>query len=466
MMQPALQELQDNLEELARRRRESRLQHYEPYPKQRDFHEAGRGHRERLFLAGNQLGKTLAGSMEVAAHLTGRYPDDWDGRRFVGGVRCWAAGVTGESARDNPQRLLLGLPGQFGTGSIPKDTLADVRMGRGMADAVDTVFVKHRSGGISQLSFKSYERGREKWQGETLDLVWCDEEPPIEIYTEALARISARKGLVFVTATPLLGATEVVSRFINEESPDRHVVRMEIDEAEHIPADERARIIAGYPAHEREARTKGIPLLGSGRVFPIAEERIVVEAFKIPKHWARIAGMDFGWSCPSAAAWLAWDRDSDTIYVTDAYRAREAVPAVHASAIKARGAWIPVAWPHDGLQHDKGSGHQLAEIYKREGVKTLSGHAQFSDGSTGVEAGVMEMLGRMETARFKVFAHLRDWLDEFRVYHRKDGLIVKKGDDLMSATRYAVMMLRHARTLPDPKRDRPRHYPPTTIRFA
>jgi hypothetical protein len=106
--------------------------------------------------------------------------------------------------------------------------------------------------------------------------------------------------------------------------------------------------------------------------------------------------------------------------------------------------WLPWAWPHDGLQHDKGSGEQLAAQYRAQGLKMLPMRATFEDGSSGVEAGIAEMLDRMQTGRFKVFAHLNDWFEEFRLYHRKDGLIVKAGDDLLSAARYARMMRRHA----------------------
>jgi hypothetical protein len=68
------------------------------------------------------------------------------------------------------------------------------------------------------------------------------------------------------------------------------------------------------------------------------------------------------------------------------------------------------------------------------------------------EAEIADMLIRMESGRFKVFKHLNDWFEEFRFYHRKDGRVHKEGDDLMSATRYAVMMLRFARTNMPPKR--------------
>ncbi len=220
---------------------------------------------------------------------------------------------------------------------------------------------------------------------------------------------------------------------------------MTIDDVDHYSAEEKARIIASYPAHEREARAKGIPTMGSGRIFPVEESLITVEPMEVPKHWPQIIGLDFGWDHPTAAARLAWDRDNDTVYVTACYRRREAVPAIHAAAVTAWGKWIPVAWPHDGLQHDKGSGAQLKEQYATHGLNMLSDQATHAEGGNGVEAGLMDMLERMETGRFKVFRGLNDWFEEFRLYHRLDGKIVKERDDIMSATRYAVMMLRHAK---------------------
>lgn len=230
----------------------------------------------------------------------------------------------------------------------------------------------------------------------------------------------------------------------------RHVTRMTIDDADHYTPERRAAIIASYPPHEREARANGVPTLGSGRIFPIEESAIVIEAIDIPPHWVQIGGLDFGWDHPTAGAKVAWDRDTDTVYVTAAYKVREATPVVHAGALKPWGRagdgsqWLPWAWPHDGLQHDKGSGVQLAEQYREQGLNLLQDRAQYEDGSFGVEAGIMDMLNRMQTGRFKVFSHLNDWVDEFRLYHRKVGRVVKEYDDLMSATRYAIMCLRFA----------------------
>jgi len=422
----------------------TRLQDYAPYSKQREFHAAGAGARERLLMAANQVGKTWSAGMEVAMHATGLYPEWWQGRRWDRPITAWCAGITGESTRDNVQRILMGRPNQYGTGAIPKAKIDDYTSTRGIADLLDTIQVKHTSGGVSTIALKSYEKGREKWQGETLDIVWFDEEPPADIYIEGLTRTNATAGMVFMTFTPLLGMSEVVRRFLMEKPPGTSVTTMTIDDAEHYSPEQRAAIIASYPAHERDARVKGIPSLGSGRVFPLARETVQVQSFPIPDHWPQLCGIDFGWDHPSAAVRMAWDRDADTIYVMASHRAREQTPAMFAAAVKPWGDWLPWAWPHDGLQHDKGSGEQLKAQYAAQGLKMLPLRATFADGTNGLEAGVADMLDRMQTGRFKVFAHLSDWFEEFGLYHRRDGLIVKENDDLMSATRYALMMLRHA----------------------
>ncbi len=198
---------------------------YRPYAKQIDFHSAGAEYDERLLMAGNQLGKTLAGAMEWAMHLTGRYPAWWNGKVFDTPVRLWAAGVTQESTRDNPQRVLIGQPQMketWGTGTIPKDALKRWTLhAHRVPDALDSVVVRWGGGGDVQmgesvLSFKSYEKGREKWQGETLDGVWFDEEPPLDIYSEGRTRCVARRGIVMITFTPLQGMSEVVKLFLGE----------------------------------------------------------------------------------------------------------------------------------------------------------------------------------------------------------------------------------------------------------
>jgi phage terminase large subunit-like protein len=450
-------ELLTLLQDRQRQRDENQLAHYVPYKKQREFHERGGGPtvRERLLMAGNQLGKTWSAGFETAMHLTGIYPDWWIGKRFNHPTIGWAASITSQGTRDTVQRLLLGRPGEWGTGAIPKECIVAIkRSTHGVSEAVESILVKHVGGGQSSCTLKTYDQGRARWQGETLDFVWFDEEPPLDLYSEGLTRTNATGGFVFMTFTPLLGMSEVVKRFLIDKVPGSIVTTMTIEDAEHYTPAQRKAIILQYPEHERKARAHGIPMMGSGMVFPVVEEAIRVEAFQLPSHWPRICGIDFGWDHPFGAAWLAYDPDADCIYVTDCYRVRESTPAQQALVLRAKGCtWMPTAWPHDGLQHDKGSGEELMPKYKTHGVNMLkdkashppSGQEKEGQGGNSVEVGLLEMLERMQSGRFKVFAHLADWWEEFRLYHRKDGKLVKLNDDILSATRYAVMMRRHAK---------------------
>ena len=229
----------------------------------------------------------------------------------------------------------------------------------------------------------------------------------------------------------------------------RHVTTMTIWDAEHYTEEQRDAIIGSYKEYERDARVKGIPALGSGRVYPIAEEPITVQPFDIPSTFHKIGGLDFGGSGddghPTAAVKLAHDRDADIIYVTHAYSRKGGTTLHHAAAVKP---WhCPIwAWPHDGLKKMEVGNSSVAikDMYANHGLKMHPERAQFEDGGFGVEGGINEILEYMETGRFKVFAHLEAWFIEFRQYHRKDGIIVKEYDDILDATRYAFMMRRFA----------------------
>jgi phage terminase large subunit-like protein len=420
---------------------------YQPHPKQAEFHAAGKLFPERLLMANNRGGKSHSGGAETSYHLTGRYPEWWQGRTFTYPVRWWACGVTNEKTRDVVQRKLFGDIGHFGTGFIPATDIKNTVMSRGITGAIDYAEIRHQSGGISYLNFKSYEAGWAKFTSDDVDGAWLDEEPELKIYTEVLARLIDRNGMVFTTFTPLQGMTEIVQWFFPAPNDARrHLTHMQIEDALHIPAERREEIIRQFPPHERDARARGIPILGSGRVFPIPESEIVVEPFKIPPHFAQLGGVDFGWDHPFGAAHGVWDRDTDVFYVANCYKDRQSTPPIHAAALKPWGSWLPFAWPHDGAVHDKGSGQALASQYRAQGLRMLGEHSTFQQGGFSTEAAVLEALTRMETGRFKVFRHLEPWLSEYRMYHRKDGQIVKKNDDILSATWKILMMLRHART--------------------
>ena len=461
------------------------LEQYNPYPKQLEFHDAGGRFdvRERLLIAGNQLGKTLSASREAAMHAYGWYPPWWTGARFLKPTAGWAASETSQGTRDTVQRMLLGSPGiagMQGTGAIPKDAIIDVKKAtHGVADSVETITVRHYpaednkrmlSDGTSRIVLKSYDQGRARWQGDTLHWLWCDEEPPEDIYTEGLTRTNATGGIAFTTFTPLRGMSEVVRRFLIKKAAGTHVTTMTIADALHYSEEQRRLIVDAYPSHEREARAKGIPILGSGRIFPFDDAMVAESPLQIPQHWPRGVGIDFGYAHPFAAIWACWDRDTDTIHIYDAYRRKEGSPAVHAAVLRAKGLWIPVFWPHDGEGRDsRGSGITHAQQYRDSGIAMWRERATHQpakgqregDGGISLEAGLTLMFDRIETGRFKVAKHLTDWFDEFRLYHRDKGLVVKENDDLMSATLKLLMMVRHMKVYQPPKQIAVPGYRPT-----
>lgn len=198
------------------------------YPKHLEFFRAGASHTERLLLAANRVGKTECGAYEGTCHLTGDYPRWWDGRRWARPVRMWAAGDYNETTRDVIQKKLLGgvawhgaKKGVDGTGMIPLDSIDQdsITWKAGVPDLVDTVRINHKTGEQSVLGLKSYQQGRRSFQGTEQDIIWCDEEPPMEVYNEMLIRLMTTKGLAILTFTPLMGWTEVVESFY----PDKRV---------------------------------------------------------------------------------------------------------------------------------------------------------------------------------------------------------------------------------------------------
>lgn len=442
------------LKVLAETRKYNKLELYHPYEKQLAFHAAGADYLERAFIAGNRLGKTESGGAEVAYHATGLYPEWWTGKRFTSPTIGWVGAETGVAVTLTVQEKLMGPAGVVaaqGTGMLPKHLIVDTSLARGVTDMYDTIQVRHVSGGISTIKFMTYEMGRSKWQGAMVDYIWFDEEPPMDVYIEGVTRVFTRKGLVLCTFTPLKGRSNVVLRYMDEPSPDRTFFTMTIYEAGHFTPEEREKIIATWPVHERKARAEGVPMMGHGVIYSAPEEQVICQPREVPRFFKVIVGLDIGIDHPTAAVWLAYDADTDTIYVYNEYRANDVKVSVHASAIRHRGPGIPIAWPHDAARRDAGSGDQIAKQYRAEGLNMLSSHATWSDGGNSVEAGIMEIQNREEQGRLKYFNNCQLILEERRWYHRseKDGQIVKEKDDLLSAMRYAIMMLRYSRPLQD-----------------
>jgi len=433
------------------------IDHVNLYPKQLEVLELSATRRELLFKCANQSGKSFAAAVLLSYCLTGRYPPWYKGHRFTKPITAWVCSETAILLRDVMQKLLFGEPGDpeaLGTGTVPLDLIADKpSLARGITDAYDTVRVKHVSGGNSVVRFRSYQAGREAFQGVTLDLIIFDEEPPPDVYAEGITRITATNGRALLVYTPMGGPGEVTRRFA-EDSPDRAIVKMSLYDICDLPGSHMTRdmvevIKRNCPPHQVRTRIYGEDALGEGSVFPIDEETITEPPIpQVPPHWFKIWGIDFGINHAFAAVLLLYDADADCVHVHHCIRLKGQTPLQHAVPMKAIGADVPVAYPADGDNRESSTGDTLASFYREQNLRMLSSHARFEDGSVSTERGILEIWQRMTTDRFKVASTQLNWFEEFRSYHRKNNQIVKLYDDLMSATRIGVMALKSAKQVP------------------
>lgn len=441
-----------------------RFKYYIPTPKQFAFHAASTVANILLFLAGNRTGKTDFMCFMAGVHLTGNYPSWWVGHKFTHGITAWVASENYEIVRNVLQRKLLGgydtVLGNA-AGFVHPDLILKKAMLAGVNGAVDYIQVKHKSGGVSTLYFKSYKQGREKFQGARCDLIGLDEEPPYDIFLECLIRLSdvdgRGQGQMLVSMTPLKGMTQLMTYFLRTTVPatnddeqeevvkvapetvidGRYYIQATWDDNPHLSEETKAQLRASLQPYELEAREKGIPLMGSGIVYQIPESVFLLkpeEEFKIPEHWAKVCGMDVGFNAPTAVVFLAINRDTDVVYVYGEYSCAGLTAVQHAQTLLPMGLdWMPIVCDPAAKQGSQRDGARLVDDYTQVGMKiTLAKYAK--------ERSVDIVFERIRTGKFKVFSSCRKFMDEWRGYSRDDkGKIMKGNDHLMNALEYAVL---------------------------
>jgi phage terminase large subunit-like protein len=415
------------------------------YPWQRRYNASTATNRASALMAANQVGKTRTGTAIDAFHLTGDYPDDWDGHKFNFAPLCWLLGYSGEKTRDLLQSKLFGrLVGQsFEGGLIPADRILDYKSMSGTSGACREVRVRHKSGGIAVCQFWSYSQGQHALMGDVVDWYHIDEEPEDqEIFPQVLTRTLngdlGKGGRGILTFTPENGKTELVCKFMDEPEQGMYLQTATWDDAPHLTEEAKRQILSIYPEYQRAMRSRGVPLMGAGLIYEHAQSEITCKRFQIPEHFYLINGLDFGWDHPQAHVQLAIDPDSATIYVTQAWKKQKKQPFEAWESVKHWSKDIPTAWPADGLQTEKGSAKQQKDYYEEAGWTMLDDAACWVSGGNGVEAGLMQLNSLMLTGKFKIFDDLVEVIEEVREYHRKQmpsGLsqIVKTKDDLIDA---------------------------------
>lgn len=430
----------------------------ELYKKHIDFMYAGKQFMQRLFVGANRVGKTETGATEMAYHLTGLYPKGWEGKTFLNPISAWCVGIKNSTVKEIMQRALLGPLNDIGSGLIPKECIINKPvMKQGASGCVDSVLVKHRSGGVSELFFKSYEEGRDAFQGTYKHVIWLDEEPrDFGIYEECLLRLmdSISPGIIYVTFTPLFGITQLVQSFLPggkipqngtpPEDPSKFAIQIAWDDLPpHLDEGQKKAITASIAPQFRDARTKGIPTMGAGAIYPYPEDTFIIEPFKIPDYWPRAYGFDVGWY-KTAAVWIAQNPEDLTYYLYSEHYQGETLPAIHASAIKARGDWIIGVIDTGANTPSQTDGVKLMDQYLAEGLNLLKC-------KKAKEAATVKIGQMLASGQLKVFNTLTNWISEYRTYCRdENGKISDKlADHAMNATEYLVGLLEQALSTPD-----------------
>jgi phage terminase large subunit-like protein len=404
-----------------------------------------------MVLAANQSGKTMSAGYQTACDLTGDYPEWWKGFKQTHAPFCLAMGVDNDQVKSVLQTELFGIVNEkrkFSGGWIHPHEILRTEWSQitGLANRV-TIKSKFGRSVIVFRPFTATKTGTSSLTiaGKCIDLIWIDECPPDDLVGQLTVRTTVgnlgQGGRIRYTMTPELGATKLVTSFLEENNDGQELVGpVSWSECPHISEERQAELLAGIPEHEREMRSKGIPFFGSGLVYPVAEKRIIVPDFKIPPHFRCIRAIDLGINHPTAIVWLAHDTEQDVVYVVKTYAVKGENAATHAAAANSFWKHAPIVFPHDIDTHEKGSGKTVRQFYNEAGL-TKSLDFKNADGSISVEPGIFQINERMRDGRFKVFETCTEFFREFRLYHRKEGKLVKENDDIMDACRYGAQMI-------------------------
>lgn len=425
----------------------------------------------------NQFGKTTAAGGMVTFQTTQIFPPWYAGWKQpkLNLVRphtmiVWCFAPTWQMLRDGLQSRILGdvASGQVGTGIMPAENIVSLQMARGIAGAVDSAVVKRADGSTAVIRFKTYEQGREAAQSESVDFVVCDEMPTdMGLWSELLARLSATSGRIWLTATPRKQQSAIAQWYKEADHPERQIITATIDDAAHLTDAMREEMKARFANNPLEAATRlyGADFAGGGAIFntPMANYVATFDPAEFPSYYKWIIGLDpshGGLSAsahPAGAVLCGLDPDSQTLFVCDCLRLRNAMPETLVRSILS---WpqgdAPVAWGAAENQGTGGAPQTYAQLFKGLGLNMLREHAQFKTGGYALEPSLDQIEQMMAGGKLKIHRKCHDLFEEIQGYERDEntGKPIPLRDDLIAALRYAVLMMRYAKVL-DP--ERPRH---------
>ncbi len=422
------------------------------HEKQMAFHRCLK--RNRWVFGGNRSGKTECGAVEAVWLSRGIHPF----RKNKANVEGWVVSVSREVQRDVAQRKIL----QY----LNPDWISDIVMVSGKSSnpeggVIDYISVKNVFNGISRITFKSCEMGREKFQGASLDFVWFDEEPPEDIYDECLMRVLDKKGDVFGTMTPLKGMTFVYDRiYLNSGNSDEiwHIF-MEWGDNPYLDKGEVDKLTAAMSKDMLDRRRYGRFTEGEGPVYPEFDQSInVIKPFDVPKQWQDRLSIDPGLNNPLACLWFAVDGDGNIFVVAEHFESGRDVN-YHAERIKEISAKLD--WHTDSFgriealidsaanQKTLSALKSVTELFCEKGINVIP--KVNKDLYSGINR-VKEYLSGAFGKRLYIFNNCVNLIRELKSYRWGSGDTPKKLDDhCLDAMRYYIMARPHTGSVEEKK---------------
>ena len=290
------------------------------HQKQLDFHKSNK--RNRWVFGGNRTGKTECGAVETIWLARGNHPYKENKKNVTGWVVSLSTKVQKEVAQEKILKYL-------NRSWIDEIIMAQGKKGSPEFGVIDTIVIKNVFGGLSRISFKSCEEGRDKFQGTSLDFVWFDEEPPEDIYIECKMRVIDKCGEVFGTMTPLKGLTWVYNQiYLNERNDDEVYYQfMDWSDNPFLSAEEVKRLSSTLSESELENRKFGrFSGVNHSLVYSEFDENVhVIDPFVIPRDWQENISIDPGLTNPLSAHFYAVDYDGNIYVVAEHYEANRTI---------------------------------------------------------------------------------------------------------------------------------------------
>ena len=442
----------------------NQLKYFRPFKHQLEFFKTGI-HERRGILAANRIGKTVSTCFETAMHLTGLYPEWWEGYRYEGPITAMVAGEGWSQVALVLQNELLGtqdvkISENLGSGAIPRDCIVTTTMRNDGANCIG-VEIKHKSGGNSYLLFANYTQEVRQLQGFKLNLAVFDEQPPDDFFSEMVTRTATTQGKILCSFTPLKGLNGLVSKFWNKEEGYNYIRVSWDDVPEYDPwghpfllKETRRQLERDYLPHEREARMAGKPVMGKGAVFQISNwptyKTGEIDFTRLP-NIHRVIALDLGLvNDKTVISLMYWEPYERTAYLHKQIIVQgieEAVPTQYINhLLRPEVFGTPIVLPADANTSGRytmsaASIRELFESYELNVYEKAIMNPPDSEGRTTNHKsyGINQMRQMLEVGSLMVNENCTNFLSEAQNYYVDTQGRFSDPDDCIDSARYAIL---------------------------